>query len=767
LKNHKIIKQNAEKRGVSQNNVVKTASLEAFTRIQAIKCELSRLNYDAVQLKLCLIKLVFCIYVEQLGIFAHFPFRQIIENAKEDASDLHCILERFFNILPVPREKLASNSPFYDFPLISVGLFKLPQKFKALNPDFRFAVLDACDFEWQNIDPIFFGDIFQNIMDDLERRQDGVHYTSEENIFKVINSLFLDELKENYENVKNCSISLEAFHKKLHSIKLLDPACGCGNFLCVAYRELRRLENRVLARKLQIAAAKGHELQIRVKPSQCYGIELNPFACDLAQMTLWLVEQSMEQETQKLFLSKTANVKLNSTNNHESCAKIVSENAVKYDWQELLNNKVDCFDYILGNPPFVGARRMNDEQKRDLLRVFDGRKNAGNIDYICAWFYLAAKYMKNSPTQCAFVATNSICQGEQLATLWGAIFSLGLQLNFAYRSFLWKADCREHAAVYCVIIGFSHIAPSAPKIIYDGKERVLAKNISPYLVDAANVLVASRVEALSEVARMSFGSMANDDGGLLMDEVECKEFVNHTPELLRYIRPFVGAAEFIHNKKRYCLWLLGASDKVLKHPLILERLNKVRAHRARSKRKSTQKLSQTPQLFAEIRQPDHDYLLIPRVSSSERDYIPMGFVTKEVIVSDACLWLPKASVYDFGILTSSLHMTWMRLVAGRLASGYRYSINIVYNNFPWPNIDDAKKKNIAKLAQAVLEARNFFPNSSYASLYDPLTMPPALLKAHHQLDRAVLNAYGLKSNANEAAILKKLLELYSELLQKL
>ncbi|MFA5625828.1 MAG: DNA methyltransferase [Bradymonadales bacterium] len=610
-----------------------------------------------------------------------------------------------------------------------------------------------------DIDDFELPSFAQELMGAEERREDGVHFTCEENILNVLNPLFLDDLARKFALACTDANKLRDFHHSLASLKFLDPACGCGNFLLIAYRELRCLENRVIEERLKIDASYKKRCEILVGLDQCYGIEIMAASCELARVALMLMEQITARETRRIAEKFACHWQESA----QKSAKIVKANALVLAWQELLDDG-ERFDYIFGNPPFIGARLMTKGQKQDLKRVLCGQKNTGNLDYVGAWFYLAAKYMQlNNRCQSAFVATNSICQGEQVANLWEPILSLGIDIKFAQRDFKWFNDGGEQAAVHCVIVGFGAKSVARDKFMIAGRTRKSATHINPYLVEGPNIVVRSRQNAICKVAAMNFGSMPNDGGHLIINEYEYEEFVLKEPQSLKYIRPLMGSSQLIHHKKRWCLWLVGVKQSTLRdNPLILERVERVREHRLRSVRKNTQKLAQTPTLFGEIRHPSSDYLVLPAISSENRQYIPMDFVDKNTISTNTTLQIAGASIYDFGILTSVVHMAWMRAICGRLEISYNYSIQIVYNNFVWPQADIHEKLTITALAQTVLDTRLQFPDMSLAKLYSPRTMPESLREAHRHLDRAVLELYGLKSDAKEHEIVEKLMNLYAK-----
>ncbi len=620
--------------------------------------------------------------------------------------------------------------------------------------------------------------MFQGIMEEDERRQNGVHYTSEENILKVLNPLFLDDLNAKFEELRHTKASLNKFHKELRSLKFFDPACGCGNFLLISYRELRRLENRIIEEKLKGQTSLFTRSEILIDVDQFYGIEIKAFPCEVARVSLWLMDHLMMLEARKIVAKHLPNISVVLRIPLKSAANIVHGNAIHIPWQSLLKNKEEYFDYIFGNPPYVGFSNQTDEQKQDMAKLFP---KVAILDYVACWFLLAAQCLKHSPkTKIAFVATNSITQGEQVAALCNTLKPYQIEINFAYRSFKWINEGKGQAAVYCVIIGFSKkTSPRSkktkdsekPKYIYEHDKIITAKNINLYLTDAPDILVKSRRSPLCDVPAMLYGSKPVDGGMLIIKNSEYDDFIAKEAEAKPYIKRLLGAKDFINGKMRCCLWLVDIDPKMLKRmPLVLKRVQAVQDFRQKSRKIATQKFAQFPTLFMENRQPESDYLVVPSTISERRKYIPIAFVSRDVIATNAVFTIADAGLYEFALLTSSVHNAWMRAVAGRLKIDYRYSIDIVYNNFPWPDPNEKEKQRISALAQTILKTRNLFPDSSLAALYDPLSMPPVLLKAHQKLDSAVLKLYGFRADVGEAQIVAELLRRYdskSKALRKL
>ena len=734
--------------------------------------------------KLC-VRIVFCLYGEDSGIFGRKNmFHDYM--VQFDASHARVGLRNLFRVLDQkPEERdpyLSDDDPqLAAFPYVNGGLFAdenieiPPITDEILNLILRNA---SDSFDWSEISPTIFGAVFESTLNPETRRSGGMHYTSIENIHKVIDPLFLDDLKEEYESVRFIDVlrtkrsKLEAFQKKLASLKFLDPAAGSGNFLTETYLSLRKLENNVIAdlfnmRKQTVEGQIGLGAEninwIQVSISQFYGIEINDFAVTVAKTALWIAENQMMRETESIISMNIDFLPLK-TNAH-----IVEGNALRIDWNDVVPKEE--LSYIMGNPPFVGARLMSPDQKSDVFDTFGSKwKNAGNLDYVSCWYKKATDLTKNTNIRCALVSTNSVCQGETVANLWKPLFENGVHLDFAHRTFRWDSEASIKAHVHCVIVGFSNGVNLKPRIIYSNDSHKQVSNINGYLLDADNVFIQSRVNPICDVPSMMFGSMANDNGYLSKFTDEDKRSIcTQYPAAQQCFKQFLGAEEFINNKLRWCLWLKNVSPAVIKAiPPVVEAIQNVKAVREKSSRSGTRKMAEYPALFGEIRQPDSPYLLVPRVSSERRRYVPIGFMSPDVISSDATQIIPDATLYHFGILTSNVHMAWMRAVCGRLKSDYRYSKDIVYNNFPWPMPTEAQKAKIEQTAQGILNARVLYPEASLADLYDELTMPSELRKAHQANDRAVMEAYGMPiKETDEAACVAWLMRLYQEKVKEL
>lgn len=721
--------------------------------------------------ELC-VRLVFCLYAEDAGLFGR---KNVFHDYLSKYDDLVLMRKSLIELFKVLDTKIEDRDPYLDeelnqFPYVNGGLFSNENiEIPLFTDEIKNTLLAKAsdDFDWSEISPTIFGAVFESTLNPETRRSGGMHYTSIENIHKVIDPLFLNELREKlddalaYKNEKTRNEKLIEFQNYIASLNFLDPACGSGNFLTETYLSLRRLENEMLS-----AMSKGMMMldiadTIKVSIQQFYGIEVNDFAVKVAKTALWIAEAQMWTETKKIISSFT---NISDFLPLETYDNIVEENALIIDWNEIISN-TKC-NYIMGNPPFVGARLMSSVQKEDVAEIFKNIKNYGNIDYVGCWYVKAANYMKNTSIETALVSTNSICQGEQTTILWKDMLNNGININFAYRTFGWDSEASLKAHVHCIIIGFSYKLRDK-RIIYDNGKFNEAKNINAYLVDAPNVLLDSRSNPICNVSKADFGSMPNDNGFLSdYSKEQVLEINTKYPESENMFKLFIGATEFLHKKERYCLWLKGISPTLIKKvPPVYEAVEKVKELRNNSNREATRKLADIPMLFGEIRQPDGDYLVIPCHSSEKRRYIPVGYVDKNVICSNANILVPNAKLYSFGVLMSNVHNSWMRIVSGRIKSDYRYSVKIVYNNFPWPNPTKEQKEKIEKTAQAILDARELYPDSSLADLYDELTMPVELRKAHQANDVAVMEAYGFNwKTMIESECVAELMKMYQKLI---
>ncbi|KPF68564.1 methylase [beta proteobacterium AAP99] len=770
-------------------------NLKAAERMGKLHDALKAGGYDGHALEVLLVRLLFCLFADDTGIFQPAgSFREWIENdTKVDGSDLGRALAEFFDVLntDIPRRQKAQREQFEAFPYINGQLFAETLRPAAFDAKTRELLLDACALDWSTISPAIFGALFQSIMDAKARRNLGAHYTSEENILKLIKPLFLDELWAEFERVKHNRNRLLEFHKRLRTLNFFDPACGCGNFLVITYRELRKLELDVL----RTAYASGQQMLdvhsfINIDVDQFHGIEIEEFPAQIAQVALWLTDHQMNRAISEEFGAYYARIPL------KAQPHIVHGNALRIDWEDVLP-AAQCA-YVLGNPPFVGYSNQNRAQKADVEPIFGPLKGAGVLDYVAAWYIKATHYLKTpSPaaqgrsgvgfaataqTRCAFVSTNSITQGEQVGVLWGWLLAQGIHIHFAHRTFKWSNEASGKAAVHCVIVGFG-LQDLPGKVIYEYDDiagephAVAAVNINPYLIDAADLLITPRTHPICDVPAIKYGSKPVDDGNLLMTQEEMEALVAANPSADEFVRQFISNNEYLYGIPRWCLWLVGAAPSKLKAaPKVLERVLAVRRFRLGSTKAQTRALATTPGLFAEIRQPAANYLVVLLHTSENRGYVPFGYATADQIVGNSCSAVEGASVGLFGVVSSKMHMAWMGAVCGRLESRFRYSNTGVYNNFPWPSAalpsatDAASQKlraAIESAAQGVLDARAAHPGASLADLYDPLTMPPDLVRAHQKLDAAVDAAYvpdgGKKTWKNDAERVAFLFTRYQQL----
>jgi hypothetical protein len=767
---HKNVKKFADIAGYETERVREDrveVNVKAAEKMAKLHDALKSHGYDGHDLEVYLVRLLFCLFADDTGIFPQDNFYRYIEKSKPDGSDLSDRIARLFEVLnmhdEIREKKTLLVEELKQFRYINGGLFndRLPPA--DFNMKMRQTLLDCMDFDWSQISPAVFGAMFQGVMDSTQRRELGAHYTSEENILKLINPLFLDDLWKEFDRVKTDPTALSRFHEKIARLEFLDPACGCGNFLIITYRELRMLELKILEMKHSSRPMKLDISQLlKVNVEQFYGIECEDFPCQIATVGMWLVDHQMNQKASEQFGIQHVRLPLTQS------ATIIHGNALRMDWNEVVPKNE--LNYIFGNPPFLGYSNQSEEQKEDILSVYldaNGKPypTAGKIDYVAAWYYKAAKYLQGTQIRVAFVSTNSITQGEQVAAVWKPLFELfNIHIDFGYRTFKWSNEAKGKAAVHCVIVGFSS-EYNGKKIIYDGNEKIKAKNINPYIVDAVTIFIESRKKPLCDVPVMSTGNRPADGGHLIIEETDLANFIKTDPFSEKYIRRFMGSEEYINNKKRWCLWLVGVLPEDLRRmPEVMKRIAACKKDRENAPDEGRRKLAASPALFRETNNPDA-YIAIPRVSSEQRRYIPIGFMDSNTIISDAVLIIPNATLYHFGILTSSVHMAYTRAVCGRLEMRYRYSKDIVYNNFPWPDVTAKQKAEIEQLVQVVLDARAQFPESSLADLYDPLTMPQKLLVAHQELDRTVMKLYGFKSDVMESEIVAILMERYQKLLE--
>ena len=715
------------------------------------------------------VRLVFCLYAEDAAIFGRpLMFHDYLQAHRAEAR------RALIDLFRVLDQKPEQRDPYMDddlaaFPYVNGGLFSDEN---IVIPRLTDEIIDLIlknaseDFDWSDISPTIFGAVFESTLNPETRRSGGMHYTSIENIHKVIDPLFLDDLRAELDEIKKLTVErtrkarLEDYQKKLAGLTFLDPACGSGNFLTETYLSLRRLENEAIAELHHDQIMMDMDNPIQVSISQFYGIEINDFAATVAKTALWIAESQMMKETEDV-VHMTLDFLPLKTN-----ASIVEGNALLIDWADVVPK--NRLNYIMGNPPFVGARLMGKEQKDDVNLIFKGWKNAGNLDYVCCWYKKAADLMVATDIRAALVSTNSVAQGETVANLWKPLFEAGVHIDYAYRTFRWDSEAKSKAHVHCVIVGFSVTPNHKEKVLYSSDRAQIVQNINGYLLDANNVFVESRNKPICDVPKIGIGNQPIDDGNYLFTDETKAEFLKLEPMSEKYFHPWYGAQEFIKRSPRWCLWLGECPPNELqKMPHCMKRIKAVREFRLSSKRTSTNKLADTPTRFQTENMPHDRYILVPKVSSEKRRYIPMGFMEPDTLCSDLVFIIPDATLYHFGILTSNVHMSWMRAVCGRLKSDYRYSKDVVYNNFPWPTPTPEQKAKIEQTAQAILDARSLYPDCSLADLYDEATMPPELRKAHQQNDRAVMQAYGFSvKNMTESNCVAELMKLYQQLVNE-
>ena len=741
------------------------ANIKAAELMGKLHDRLEEIGYEGHPLEVYLVRILFCLFAEDTTIFEKQQFQDYIENrTAEDGSDLASKVQELFQVLNTAKDKRFKNldEQLNDFPYVNGKLFEEILPMASFDSKMRQALLDCCYIDWSKISPAIFGSMFQSVMNPKERRNLGAHYTSESNILKLIKPLFLDELWAEFESLKGNKNKLPEFHKKISQLKFLDPACGCGNFLVITYRELRLLELEVLR-----ATYKSGQGVLDVSDiiwldvDMMCGIEYEEFPARIAEVAMWLIDHQMNMQISNEFGQYFARLPL------KKSAKIVHGNALRVDWEEVVPKK--ALTHIIGNPPFLGHHMQSEEQKKDLHFVMQGIKAAGVMDYVTAWYYKASKYILDTKIKAAFVSTNSVVQGEQVGILWSYLLSnFNIKIHFAHRTFKWNNEAKGNAAVYCVIIGFANFDTNN-KYIFDYEDikgeahELKVRNINPYLVDAKDILIENRNTPICNVPKMMYGSKPTDGGFYILSNEEKIDFLIKEPNASKFIKPFLSAREYLNGEKRWCIWLVDANPNELKNcPMLLQRIEAVKKFRSESIAASTRDYKYH-NLFRQVTQPKDDFLLVPRTTSENRSYIPIGFFSKDFIVSDTCQSIPNASLFHFGILNSTMHMAWVKTTCGRLKSDFRYSKDIVYNNYPWPeNPTEKQIKTIEEKAQNVLDVRASFPNSSLADLYNPLTMPPALVKAHNELDKAVDAAYSKQAFTSEAKRMEFLFELYEK-----
>ena len=716
-------------------------------------------------LNVFLTRLLFCFFAEDTGIFAKGQFTGAIESyTHENGEDMAQFLTDLFTVLNTPPDGIArQNKPHHltDFPYVNGGLFKDDEPMPEFGVKGRRLLLECGKMDWASINPDIFGSMFQAVIDEDQRSRLGQHYTSVSNIMKVIKPLFLDKLYAEFDKHRGNDKQLRKLLMRISDIKVFDPACGSGNFLIIAYKELRQLEMAIF-KAIGEVSLQPEIFMSGISLDHFYGIEIDDFAHEIARLSLWLTEHQLNQQWEADFAQKMATLPLRSSGN------VVSGNSLRLDWNEVCPKTVEDEVYVIGNPPFLGTLGRTDSQRDDMQSVFTGFKFLGALDFVACWFWKGAQYIHNSTAEMALVATNSICQGEQVATLWPAIFALGLKIHIAYQTFIWTNNAKDKAAVHVVIIGLSGY--SKQNVLYQEINGLWHKkattNISPYLVEAKNVIIFPQAKPINNNASiMLYGNKPTDGGNLFLDDDEYRSLIKLHPKLSKWIRPILGADEFIKGKSRWCLWLVDAPLELLNdNPVVAARIQAVKDFRVASNKACTRRKAETSHIFDENRQPKSgDYILVPCHSSERRTYIPLGFLSHEVICSNANLFIPNGSLYEFGVLSSLLHNDWMRLVAGRIKSDYRYSATLVYNTFPWPDCSLTQKNNIESLAEEILLIRADYPDSTLAQLYNPDVMPEQLKTVHQKLDLAVDALYQIEPFADASERLSCLLARYEKL----
>lgn len=742
---------------------------EAAYLMAALHDKMKEVGYEGHALELYLVRLLFCLFADDTTIFEKNSFQDFLLNkTKEDGTDLGAQLAQLFEILNTPPEKRLKNidDDLNAFQYVNGGLFEEGLHMASFDNKMRRLLLDCCKLNWSLISPAIFGSMFQAVVDPKERRNLGQHYTSEKNILKLIKPLFLDELYKEFESIKRNKIRLLEFHEKISNLKFLDPACGCGNFLVITYRELRILEIEVLKqlyskqlKKLQLSTEVDSFIKVNV--DNFYGIEYEEFPVRIAEVAMWLIDHQMNMRVSEEFGHYYARLPL------KKSANITHGNALRINWQEIIHNTK--LNFILGNPPFIGKTGRNEDQDYDMKLVCDKIKNYGLLDYVCGWYVKSSEYIQNTSIKVAFVSTNSISQGEQVGIFWQYLLNQNIKIHFAHRTFKWSNEAKGVAQVHVVIEGFANYDTNN-KLLYEydnvkaEPHSISVTNINPYLVDVEDILILSRTNPICNVPKIIYGNKIVDDGNYLFDDEELNRFLQLEPNARKFIKPILSGKEFLEGKNRWCLWLRDITPNELKSmPILMDKVQKVKEFRLKSTKAPTRETAKTPTLFAEIRQPENDFIIIPRTTSENRKYIPFAFFTKEYIVNDSCIALPNASLYHFGNISSEMHMAWTRITCGRLKSDFRYSNLLVYNNYPWP--ENPSEKNIRLVEERtmnVLEVRKEFPDSSLADLYDPIAMPPKLVKAHQELDKAVDLCYRPQPFPTELSRLEFLFNLYKK-----
>jgi hypothetical protein len=759
------------------------ANLEAAELLGNLQDALLESGIQGKTLELLLARLLFCMFADTTAIFNEpHQFKSVLAErvARTQGNGAHLggDIAHIFNILNTPEKERQKYLPeeLLVFPYVNGGLFKEILPPVGFGGNIKELFFKTCAYNWHKISPAIFGSLFQAVLDPTKRRHLGAHYTSEKNILKAIKSLFLDNLYAEFEKIKTNKNQLRQLHEKISKLKFLDPACGCGNFLIITYREIRLLELEILKILYQDQTVLDISQLTLIRLQNFYGIEIEEASVMIARVAMWLVDHQMNMQLSETFGQYFRKLPL------QDAAQIMEGNALRMDWGKL--NGETLFDYIVGNPPFVGKQMRNPSQNADmeyLFRMIDNQNNYGVLDYVTAWYVKAAQYIEGKRAKVAFVSTNSIVQGEQVSALWRRLNKFNIKIFFAHRTFKWSNEAKGNAQVYCVIIGFyangnglftNGDVPKQKKIFdyetpqAEPREIIATKNINAYLLDTVDILVENREKPIADVPEMMKGSQPTDDGNFLFTDIEKIDFLKKEPQAEKYIKPFISAREFLNNENRWCLWLKDANPVELsKMPLVLQRIEAIKKFRLQSTKEATIKWAETPYLFTEIRQPETSYLVMPRHSSELRKYIPIGFLDSSHIIGDSCIALPNATLYHFGILTSAMHMAWVKSVCGRIKSDFRYSNSVVYNNFPFPTqVSDKNLENVKQKAQIVLNTRDkyFAQGNSLANLYDTKLMPKDLLKAHQELDKAVDLCYRPQAFTHEINRVAFLFDLYNQ-----
>ena len=745
-------------------------NIKAAERMGRLHDKLKEIGYDGHALEVYLVRLLFCLFAEDAGVFERRQFQDFIEQrTAEDGSDLAARLAELFSVLniDIPQRFKNLDEQLAAFRYVNGSLFAEHLPIASFDHEMRENLLECCALDWSRISPAIFGAMFQSIMDKKLRRNLGAHYTSEKNIMKVIGPLFLDDLREEFESIKTNARKLEEFHRKIAKFKFLDPACGCGNFLIIAYRELRLLELDILRVLLPKKYDRDRFLdispEILCNVDQFYGIEIEEFPAQIAQTALWLIDHQMNMRIGEEFGMYFVRLPL------KASATILNSNALQINWRDVV--RPEALSFILGNPPFIGKHYQTKAQKEDVANSFANVKNVSDLDFVAGWYGKAVSFMaENKNIKAAFVSTSSITQGEQVGVLWPYLLKKGVKIIFAHRTFQWSNEASGLAAVHCVIIGFALHDVIVKRIfeyesIKSDPHEIRATNINPYLTDAPDIVIQKRSKPLSDVPPMRCGNKPSDGGFLILSDFDAKELLRTEPKAKKYIKPFIGAEEYLNKIPRWCLWLYDITPNDLKSmPQVLKRVEAVRAFRQKSTAEPTRKAANTPTHFFFTSQPQSDYILVPEVSSERRLFVPISLMPKEIISANTNYLIPSHSLYLYGVMQSSMHMAWMRSVSGRLESRYRYSGSIVYNTFPWPENCSQKQRHAIEIAaQEILDARASHADASLADLYDPNNMPPNLVKAHHNLDKAVDAAYSKKKFTGDADRVAFLFEMYQKL----